>query len=224
MPPVVIPEGVTRKVKVRCGEVELQLTLTKKFLARPFTASVIGPFLGAFSKKVEADPPVTAADVATVLIDGVVADPSLSAAELLPIAPFTWVEITLGGSSGGSATAATPTANAPSPESQDWHAAAAEMFALSDEDMRGWVLEQVDHRIEESLADRAVGDSAAAVLATQVAESSFSMTTSTGATSRACVFFPKQGLNFHFPATGLPLILLAHPAECHARHPWYVAR
>ena len=47
-------------VKVRCGEVDLQLTLKKKFLARPF----IGPFLGAYSKKVEADPPVTAADVA----------------------------------------------------------------------------------------------------------------------------------------------------------------
>jgi len=214
---------------VRCGEVELQLTLTAKFLKRPFAAAVIGPFIGAYSKRVSADPPVTAADVTVVLIDGVAVDTSLMAAELLPIAPFTWVELTLGGEQLADGNARPPLVAPPPPapvvakqeeSQQDWRVAAADMFALTDEDLSGWVLEEPERRVEDSVADRAVGNSSAAALAAQVAEATFSIKTSTTASSRVCVYFPQPAASKPLPAGGMPLILIAHPANCHARHPW----
>ena len=40
-----------RKIKVSCGEVTLQLTLTSKLLAKPFEDAVLKPFLKAYSKR-----------------------------------------------------------------------------------------------------------------------------------------------------------------------------
>ena len=49
-PPPPPPEKVV--ARVRCGEVELKLTLTAKFLARSLSDALISPFLRAFDKKV----------------------------------------------------------------------------------------------------------------------------------------------------------------------------
>ena len=58
---------------------------------------------------------------------------------------------------GKSALAAVPAAANP-----DWRVAAAELFAVGDDDLRGWVLEQPTARVEDSISERAVGSSAAA--------------------------------------------------------------
>jgi len=53
-------------VRVRCDEVELKLTLTAKFLAKPLADALVAPFLKAFSKRAGRD--VTVGDVERVEI------------------------------------------------------------------------------------------------------------------------------------------------------------
>lgn len=48
----------TRQVRVECGDVTLKLTLNAKMLKKPLVNSVLAPFLKAYSKKMELDPPV----------------------------------------------------------------------------------------------------------------------------------------------------------------------
>ena len=83
-PSKVIDEKTTRIVVIRLHEIELKITLTAKFLSRPFRDAAVAPFLKAYSKKV--DQAATVGDVDAVLIDGLPADMSLPCAELLPIA------------------------------------------------------------------------------------------------------------------------------------------
>lgn len=54
---------------VTCGTTKLKLTITQKFLDRPFVAAVIEPFLGAYNKKRPDETPLTFADLAGVRID-----------------------------------------------------------------------------------------------------------------------------------------------------------
>ena len=49
--------------------VSLKLTLTQKFLDRPFANSVVEPFLNAFNKKRPDCPPITPDDLEAVFID-----------------------------------------------------------------------------------------------------------------------------------------------------------
>ena len=56
-----------RKIKVSCGEVTLQLTLTSKLLAKSFEEAVLKPFLKAYSKRTDEDADVNR--VARVEVD-----------------------------------------------------------------------------------------------------------------------------------------------------------
>lgn len=64
-------EEVPRKAvcTVCCGTVTLRLTLSSKFLSRPFANAVIAPFLNAYNKKAGAS--LTVTDVAVVKVDDV---------------------------------------------------------------------------------------------------------------------------------------------------------
>ena len=42
-----------------CGSVELNITLTAKFLAKPLKDALLTPFLGAYNKKKPDEPPLT---------------------------------------------------------------------------------------------------------------------------------------------------------------------
>lgn len=69
--------------RVRCGRVELKLTLSEKLLVKPLTAAVLTPFLGAYNKKVGGV--VTVDTLVAVTIDGIaVEDFSVRAGEALP--------------------------------------------------------------------------------------------------------------------------------------------
>ena len=226
-----MPSENDRVARVRLGEIDLKLTLTPKFLSRSLGASVITPFLKAYSKKAEVEPPVTLEDVDTVRVDGLDADPSAIASELFPIAPFTWVVLTLKPGSAAAEKfdarglkAALPSAppvgqsagrGDEAAATLDWRAAAAADFALTEEDMCGWTLEQPTARVEDSIGERAVGDSTSESYARAVAEATFTLPSAKEASSRAIVFFPKS-----FPPNGnLDLILILPPPNCHARHP-----
>lgn len=56
-----------RKIKVTCGDVTLQLTLSTKLLAKPFEEAVLRPFLKAYAKKT--GEPADLARVARVEVD-----------------------------------------------------------------------------------------------------------------------------------------------------------
>eukprot|EP00966_Prymnesium_polylepis_P288268 6658460-Prymnesium_polylepis.2 len=68
--PPIAPGGAVphRKWLVRCGDVELKITLTDKWLAKPLADALIEPFLGAYAKKMGAH--LTSGDVARVLANG----------------------------------------------------------------------------------------------------------------------------------------------------------
>lgn len=67
-PPAAPPDKVV--ALVRCADVELKLTLTAKFLAKPLRDALMVPFLKAYSKKQAAAADTTVDDVAVVEIDG----------------------------------------------------------------------------------------------------------------------------------------------------------
>jgi len=54
------------KVLVKCGEVQLKLTMTPKFMVKTLDVAVLKPFLGAYSKKLALDTPATLDDVEKV--------------------------------------------------------------------------------------------------------------------------------------------------------------
>jgi hypothetical protein len=58
------------KVTVTLDTVTLKLTLTQKFLDRPFSNSVVEPFLNAFNKKRPDEPPVTPDSLESIVIQG----------------------------------------------------------------------------------------------------------------------------------------------------------
>ena len=102
-----------------------QLTLTPKWLGKPFAEAVVQPFLNAYNKKKSASPPVDPDDV-TYAVDGLaVNDITLPAASLLSgaLASFR-VELTP--RSGASARGTSMTAPV-----GDWYDAAESLFALS---------------------------------------------------------------------------------------------
>ena len=77
-----IPDHMSCVARVRCGEVELKLTLTPKFLAKPLQAALLDPFLGAYNKR--AAQPINWEAVKCVKIDGVtVYDPHVIARSVL---------------------------------------------------------------------------------------------------------------------------------------------
>ncbi len=69
-------------VRVRCGETELKLTLTAKFLERPLVGALVAPYLKAYSKRVGGTE-VTAADVERVEIEGEAVDTNEPVGRLL---------------------------------------------------------------------------------------------------------------------------------------------
>ena len=215
-----VDDKTTRVVVISLHEVELKLTLTAKFLSRPFRDAAVVPFLKAYSKKVEAEQGVAIDEVSAVLIDGLPADMSAPCAELLPIADKTPVELRLSrdaepewhGVKTALAAAAAATGEVSSSTgdaSQNWREAAAALFALSDGDSEAF-LGQPSAKIEESITERAIGDGRAAALAAQVTEASFMVNTANGASSRAVVYLPRPGTGSRaHPGNGLPLVLLA---------------
>ena len=68
---VVVPGKTVTQNKwlVRCGDIELKLTLNEKWLAKPISAALIKPFLGAYAKKV-GESPLEPEDVARVHANG----------------------------------------------------------------------------------------------------------------------------------------------------------
>ena len=86
----------SRATRVRCGDVELKLTLTAKQLDRPFDTAVIAPFLKAYSKKVGALEPVTLAQVSVVRVDDEqIGDLSLASSVVLLVSEVVETEIFL---------------------------------------------------------------------------------------------------------------------------------
>ena len=86
----------SRATRVRCGDVELKLTLTAKQLDRPFDTAVIAPFLKAYSKKVGALEPVSLAQVSVVRVDDEqIGDLSLASSVVLLVSEVVETEIFL---------------------------------------------------------------------------------------------------------------------------------
>ena len=79
------PTAYSRQVvcRVVCKSVELKLTLSQKLLAKPLVDSLITPFLNAFNKKAPDEPPLTAAGLKRVEVDGKSVDMDAPAGEVL---------------------------------------------------------------------------------------------------------------------------------------------
>lgn len=62
--------------RTRCGDVELKITLTAKFLAKPLKEALVEPFLKAYNKRATPppNPPVEWMDIGCIKIDGVALD------------------------------------------------------------------------------------------------------------------------------------------------------
>ena len=68
---------------VRCGAVELKLTLPEKALAKSLQDGVLMPFLGAYAKRVKRATPYTISDVRRVEVDGLSVAPTLKASSVV---------------------------------------------------------------------------------------------------------------------------------------------
>lgn len=176
-----------RLVHITLGDVTLKLTLTSKFLGRPFLDAVVKPFVGARPRCLAAQrlgiptvPPRTpvASNNPTIFRAGAYNKKSGEAVKLedvlsaiidgvpchelstsaAALLPLAdWTRVELQLSGSGPAT--TPTlARVPVPDSsRDWREAALATFALSGEDSAGWALAQPAHRLESSVTNRAAG-------------------------------------------------------------------
>ena len=105
---------------------------------------------------------------------------------------------------------------------QDWREAAANLFALPGTATEAALssLNEPEHRLEDSVGQREVGDSRAVALASQVATATFTIDLGRGASVRACVYTLRPSKSGGaYPSNGLPLVLIAHPAFHHARGP-----
>lgn len=224
----------TRVLRVFCARaidedpIKLKLTLTAKFLGRPFIDAVVKPFLTAYSKKVGET--FTKEDVHSVLVDGVVTsvgELSTEANVLLPLGGEVRVEVRLLGAVPGADQSAAALVTQPDSQhprfeddgdpQRDWREAARTLFALSEEDARSWVLTRPESRLEDSLPERAPTDPPPALLqaaAEGVGEVRMSLVTGSGISSRAILFHPTA---VPLPAGGVPLVVLLPGAHEHAR-------
>ena len=103
--------------RVRCGGVELKLTLPAKALSKTLREAVVTPFLGAYAKKAQRAA-VSADDVLRVEVDGMAMSDSLRATSVVSGAPLVRVELFLrpeaeAESAADGATSEAPTGAAP---------------------------------------------------------------------------------------------------------------
>jgi len=89
-----VDKPIERIFRVRCGAVELKLTLTEKLLAKSLRDAVVSPFLRAMAKKTGA-PCASAEEVIRVEVGGMAVSDALRASSLEPGADMVRVDIFL---------------------------------------------------------------------------------------------------------------------------------